>query len=34
VIWFAGWFGRKIIWRGEEFQLEKGRLRRRQVKLR
>jgi ceramide glucosyltransferase len=34
VIWFAGWFGRKIIWRGEEFELEKGRLRRRQVKLR
>ena len=28
VIWFAGWFGRKIVWRGEEFELKNGKLRR------
>jgi ceramide glucosyltransferase len=28
VIWFAGWFGSKIVWRGEEFELENGKLRR------
>jgi ceramide glucosyltransferase len=28
VIWFAGLFGRKIAWRGENFYLEKGKLRR------
>jgi ceramide glucosyltransferase len=28
VIWFAGWFGRKIVWRGEEFELQNGKLRR------
>jgi ceramide glucosyltransferase len=27
VIWFAGWFGRKIVWRGEEFELQDGKLR-------
>jgi len=27
VIWFAGWFGRKIVWRGQEFELRNGKLR-------
>lgn len=26
VIWFAGWFGRTIVWRGEEFELHNGKL--------
>jgi ceramide glucosyltransferase len=28
LIWLAGMFGRKIVWRGEEFELDKGKLRR------
>jgi ceramide glucosyltransferase len=28
VIWLAGWFGRKIVWRGDEFELQNGKLRR------
>ena len=28
VIWFAGWFGRKIVWRGQVFELENGKLKR------
>jgi len=28
VIWVCSVFGRKIVWRGEEFVLEKGKLRR------
>ena len=28
VICFAGWFGRKIVWRGEKFELKNGKLRR------
>jgi ceramide glucosyltransferase len=27
VIWIAGWFGRKIVWRGQEFELQNGKLR-------
>lgn len=27
-IWVAGWFGSQVVWRGEVFRLEKGRLRR------
>jgi ceramide glucosyltransferase len=29
VIWIGGWLGRKIVWRGEEFELQNGKLRRR-----
>ena len=27
VIWLAGWLGRKIVWRGQEFELRNGKLR-------
>ena len=26
VIWFVGWFGRTIVWRGQEFELRNGKL--------
>ncbi len=28
VVWLAGMFGRKIVWRGEEFELQDGKLKR------
>jgi ceramide glucosyltransferase len=28
IVWIAGMFGRKIVWRGQEFELENGKLRR------
>ena len=28
VVWMAGMFGRKIVWRGQEFELENGKLKR------
>ncbi len=28
VVWAGGWFGRKIVWRGETFELRRGRLER------
>jgi len=26
LIWIAGMFGRKVVWRGQEFELENGKL--------
>jgi ceramide glucosyltransferase len=28
VVWLTGMFGRKITWRGEEFELHEGKLKR------
>lgn len=28
LVWLAGMFGRRIVWRGEEFELDKGKLKR------
>lgn len=32
IVWVGGLFGRSIVWRGEEFKLEQGKLRRTDVK--